>query len=145
MKIDRTGSVRNATPAKRGEKAGKAPATKFSTHMKPGSEVPGGSGPVAPVQAVDALLSIQEVGDATSGPSRSRARQWGMDVLDQLDQLRIGIISGTVSPQDLERIATMVERQRMRVDDPALMLILDEIELRAKVELAKFEQRSDAR
>ena len=145
MKIDRTGAVQSATPAKRGDKAKKAQAGSFSKHMTTGADTAGGAGAVAPVPAVDALLSIQEVEDSTTGQSQGRARQWGMDVLDQLDRLRLGIISGRVARDDLERIAALVERQRARSDDPALTQILDEIELRAKVELAKFEQASQAR
>ena len=145
MKIDRTGAVQTSTPAKRGEKAKKAEAGGFSKHMAAGAEATGASGPVSPVQSVDALLSIQEVDDATTGQSQKQARQWGTDVLDQLDRLRIGIISGTVARHDLERIAALVERHRARSDDPLLAQILDEIELRARVELAKFEQRPAGR
>jgi hypothetical protein len=57
-----------------------------------------------------------------------------------LEQLRIGIISGVIPRHELERIATTVERQRTRTSDPALEAILDEIELRAKVELAKLDR-----
>ena len=141
MKIDRTGAVQTSTPAKRGEKAKKTEAGGFSKHMASGADVTGASGSVSPVQSVDALLSIQEVDDATTGQSQAQARQWGMDVLDHLDRLRIGIISGTVARHDLERISALVERHRGQSSDPALMQILDEIELRARVELAKFEQR----
>jgi hypothetical protein len=140
MKIDRTGPARPAAPAKRSEKAGKAQGSSFSQHLKPSPEAVGGVAAAGPVSTVDALLSIQEVGDSTTGQSKSRARKWGNDVLDQLEQLRIGIIGGAVPRQDLERIADAVERQRERTDDPQLELILDEIELRAKVELAKLDR-----
>jgi hypothetical protein len=100
------------------------------------------AGPAAagPVGAVDALLAIQEVEDSTSGPSKSRARKWGHDMLDQLEQLRIGIVGGVVPRADLERIAASIEQHRVRTDDPLLELILDEIELRANVELAKLDR-----
>jgi len=140
MKIDRTGPVRPAAPAKRSEKAGKAQGSSFSQHLKPGPEAVAGAVAPSPVSTVDALLSIQEVGDATTGQSKSRARKWGNDVLDQLEQLRIGIVGGVIPRHELERIAAMVEGQRKRTDDPALEMILDEIELRAKVELAKLDR-----
>jgi hypothetical protein len=144
MKIDRTGSARPAAPAKRSEKAGKTQSSNFSQHMKAAPEVEAeaapGVAPTSTVSAVDALLSIQEVEDATTGQARSRARKWGHDMLDQLDRLRIGIIGGVVPRQDLERIAAAIERQRVRTNDPRLELILDEIELRAKVELAKLDR-----
>jgi hypothetical protein len=140
MKIDRTGPVRPTAPAKRSDKAGKARGGDFSQHLKSGTEAVAGAAAASPVTSVDALLSIQEVGDSTSGQSKSRARKWGNDVLDQLEQLRIGIISGVIPRHELERIATTVERQRTRTSDPALEAILDEIELRAKVEMAKLDR-----
>jgi Class II flagellar assembly regulator len=140
MKIDRTGPARPAAPAKRSEKAGKSQDSKFSQHLKSGPDAVAGPSAAGPVSTVDALLSIQEVEDSTSGKSKSKARKWGHDMLDQLEQLRIGIVGGVVPRADLERIAASIERQRVRTNDPLLELILDEIELRAKVELAKLDR-----
>jgi hypothetical protein len=140
MKIDRTGPARPAAPAKRGEKADKTGSSKFSQHLKPEQDSVSGVSGGAPVNTVEALLSIQEVEDSTSGQAKSRARKWGNDVLDDLERLRIGIVSGVVPRADLERIAESVEQRRANTNDPALEAILDEIELRAKVELAKLER-----
>jgi hypothetical protein len=140
MKIDRTGPARPATTVKRSEKAGKTQSSKFSEHLESETGAVAGAAPAGPVSSVDALLSIQEVDDSTGGQSRSRARKWGNDILDDLERLRIGIISGVVPRGDLERIAASVEQRKGRTNDPALEMILDEIELRAKVELAKLER-----
>ena len=140
MKIDRTGPVRSSAPSKRSEKSGKAQGSSFSQHMTPGPETVAGAVAPSPVSTVDALLSLQEVEDSTTGQSKSRARKWGNDVLDQLEQIRIGIIGGVIPRHELERIAAMVDGQRERTNDPALEMILDEIELRAKVELAKLDR-----
>lgn len=140
MKIDRTGPARPAVPAKRSEKSGRAQGASFSQHLKPGTDSATGITAAAPVTTVDALLTIQEVQDSATGQARARARKWGSDVLDRLDRLRIGLIEGTIPRHELERIAVLVDRQRARTDDPALEAILDEIELRAKVELAKLDR-----
>lgn len=140
MKIDRTGPVRSTAPAKRSDKAGKTQGGSFSQHLKSGPDAVAGATPANPVSSVDALLTIQEVADSATGQSKSRARKWGNDVLDQLEQLRIGIVGGVIPRHELERIAATVDRQRARTDDPALEAILDEIELRAKVELAKLDR-----
>lgn len=140
MKIDRTGPVRTASSAKRSEKAGRAKGSKFSQHLKPETDAVAGAVAPSPVSTVDALLSIQEVEDSTTGQSKARARKWGNDVLDRLEQIRVGIIGGVIPRHELERIAAMVDGQRERTDDPALEMILDEIELRAKVELAKLDR-----
>ena len=144
MKIDRTGPARPAAPVKRSEKAARTKSSKFSQHLKSGQDSVTGVAGAAPMSAVDSLLSLQEVEDSTTGQSRSRSRKWGNDVLDDLERLRIGIISGVVPRADLERIAASVEQRRTQTDDPALESILDEIELRAKVELAKLEREGPA-
>ena len=142
MKIDRTGPIRSNAPVKRNEKAGKPQGAAFAKHMDAKAEAGGGAGPVAPVQSVDALLSIQEVDDATSEEARAKAQRWAVDLLDQLDALRLRLIAGAIPRQDLERIAAMVQNHRVRTDDPQLSAILDEIELRARVELAKYDSRT---
>ena len=142
MKIDRTGPARPAVPTKRSERASKTGNPGFAQHLKSGGDDVAGAAAVAPVSAVDALLTIQEVEDSTEGRAKAAARKWGHDVLDQLERLRVGIISGIVPRHDLERIATSVARQRMRTNDPVLEQILNEIELRAKVELAKLDRET---
>ncbi|MDA0655765.1 MAG: flagellar assembly protein FliX [Proteobacteria bacterium] len=86
---------------------------------------------------IDALLSIQEVDDAVDGRTR-QGQRWGESVLDKLEELRIGLIGGVIPLADLEAIATMLEEGRGKVENPALSGVLDEIELRARVELAKY-------
>jgi hypothetical protein len=56
--------------------------------------------------------------------------------------LRLGLVTGAISRSELDRIAEMVARQREQVDDPLLTAVLDEIELRARVEIAKFRRDS---
>lgn len=138
MKIDRTGPIRSSTPAKRSGKAGKTDTSGFSKHLDGATEAQPGVSSVAPAQSIDTVLAIQGVEDATSGGGKAKARKWGENLLDELDQLRIGILGGVIPRSELERIANMVEIQRAHTDDPVLAMVLDEIELRAKVEIAKY-------
>jgi hypothetical protein len=89
--------------------------------------------------AVDALLALQETGgveDAFSAPRKAMAR--GEQMLDILDDIKLSILSGQLPKAKLDRLLTVVEGQQSQVRDPALADILDHIELRARVELAKF-------
>jgi len=143
MKIERTGTTRT-TPTKRTERAGQAQGGAFTRHLDDDSSAApavSGGAIAAPVHNVDALLSLQEVGDSTSDRGNARARRWGEDLLDRLDMLRLGILSGGIPRADLERIASMVGAQRLRATDPRLAEVLGEIELRARVELAKYAPR----
>ena len=137
MKIERTGSARPASPVKSAGKASKSSGAGFSEALDQAAGGVSSISGAAPTQAVDALLSIQEVDDAVDGRKRGGQR-WGESILDKLETLRIGLIGGVIPPGDLETITKMIEEGRGEVDDPALNKILDEIELRARVELAKF-------
>jgi hypothetical protein len=98
-----------------------------------------GLGAAASLGAVDALLALQEasfVGDAFGSPKRAIAR--GEQMLDMLDDIKLALLSGQVPQAKLTRLLTAVEGQKARVTDPELANILDHIELRARVELAKF-------
>lgn len=141
MKIERTTSV-GSSPVKRGERSQKSVSGKFakevSSHESSADPVSG----AAPVHAVDALLAIQEVEDATSGGGNARGRQWAGEVLDRLEGIRLGLLTGGIPVGELRDVADLVRRQRANAEDPGLQEILDEIELRALVELAKHERFS---
>ncbi len=86
------------------------------------------------------ILSIQEVGDATT--SRRRAVTHAETLLDRLDELRHGLLMGTLNRDQLVELSRLVVVRREQVDNPGLVELLDEIDLRAQVELAKYDLRS---
>ena len=90
----------------------------------------------AALASVDALIALQEVPDATTG--RAKAARRGRDMLDVLDDLRDGLLTGAVSRATLQRLLTLVNVEREDFVDPQLGAVLDEIDLRARVELAKL-------
>ena len=49
-----------------------------------------------------------------------------------------GLLLGTIPMSKLEQLAQLIRAKREQIDDPKLLEILDEIELRAAVELAKL-------
>ena len=93
---------------------------------------------VGGVSSVDALIALQDVG----GPLERRRRAMGRAgrILDVLDEVKIALIDGAVSGRDLDRLMRAVREERMATDDTQLEGILNEIETRAAVELAKLEQ-----
>ena len=68
------------------------------------------------------------------------AYHFGNRMLDLLDDLRHGLLRGAVPVSKLEGLLSLVRNQRDRIDDPRLAEVLDEIEVRAAVELAKLER-----
>ena len=136
MKIEKTGSARPTSPTRRTGKTNQSGNARFSDALEQTSGQVSGVSGAGPAQSVDALLAIQEVDDSVDGRSRKGSR-WGESILDKLDSLRIGLIGGGIPRADLEAITEMLEEGRGDVTDPELSQILDEIELRARVELAK--------
>tara|TARA_B100000282_G_C31730233_1_gene490538 strand:- start:1297 stop:1755 length:459 start_codon:yes stop_codon:yes gene_type:complete len=87
---------------------------------------------------VDALLAIQAADDPTARAAKKRMRKRSHDLLDGLDKIRMAMLNGTLTVGHMIDIADVVASHREKIDDPALTSILDEIDLRAQVELAKM-------
>jgi len=94
------------------------------------------SGP-STIAAVESILTLQGIDDSTSGRSRGLAH--GQHLLDMLDEVRDGLLAGGIPRATLNRLANAVGRRQEGFADPKLQNVLDEIELRARVELAKLE------
>jgi len=90
------------------------------------------------LNGVDALLAMQEVGDATDGRARKQAQSYGEDLLDRLTALQDALLRGAIPKDNLMEMAKRIRTARTKVQDPRLNAILDEIELRAEVEIAKY-------
>ena len=90
-----------------------------------------------PLTALDSILTLQGLDDSTSGRSKGLAH--GEHLLDMLDQVRDGLLAGGIPRSTLNRLAVAVGRRHETFADPKLQGVLDEIELRAHVELAKLE------
>lgn len=134
MKISGTGPVQT-TPVRRREKAGPSSASGFASELQ-GDAAVGTANATTGAAALNALLSVQEVDDPAE--ERRRAVVRGDDILDQLDELRHGLLIGAFPKEKLQRLLALVRRQHVGVVDAGLREVLEEIELRAEVELAKL-------
>ncbi|MEI9997055.1 MAG: flagellar assembly protein FliX [Rhizomicrobium sp.] len=90
-----------------------------------------------PIGALDSILMLQGLDDSTDGKSKAAAH--GEKLLDMLDEIRDGLLAGGVPRTTLNRLANAVTRRHDQFNDPKLQGVLDEIELRAHVEIAKLE------
>jgi hypothetical protein len=126
MKIE-TAYSPNRTPSRR---TGRANGSDFARALDAQRGI---APPQAARAAADAsvLLAAQEVGQDEVERRRGHA------VLDRLEELRHGLLAGALSRRSLERLTALVATERAHAVDPRLASVLDEIELRAKVELAK--------
>jgi len=111
-------------------------------------EAAGGAGQASQVSAtqgvmgVEALLALQDVGSPLERKRRA-VRRAGR-ILDVLDDVKVALLEDGLSGAELDRLRRAVRDERGATDDPALEAVLDEIELRAAVEMAKIERASRA-
>ena len=91
----------------------------------------------ASVGALDSLLALQEAEGNASKESKARKR--ASDLLEHLEKVRIGLLTGVLPKDVLSQLAYTISTHREKVMDPKLAEILDEVDLRAQVELVKLE------
>jgi Class II flagellar assembly regulator len=123
------------TPATSSTNARRSSSSSFSlpTSSETSDSRPA-SAPVG-VSSIDALLALQGVEDPTE--RRKRAVKRGRDALDVLDDLKIGLLSGSLDSGTVQRLRTAASELKTNSGDEGLDSVLAEIELRVEVELAK--------
>lgn len=134
MKIAGTGPVRTKPVGRRTESRGTSEGG-FAGHLS-SARSSSGAAAASQTSAVEGLLALQEVDE--DGRGRRQAKEHGEALLDRLDEIREALLTGRLNSGTLDRLLTQIRRQRATFSDPRLAEILDEIELRAAVELAKL-------
>ena len=90
----------------------------------------------APLSNVGALLAVQQAESGLANNQGAVAR--GTRMLDLLDDLKVGILEGKVPGHKLDQLARAVKDATEESTDRRLTEILKQIDLRARVELAKL-------
>lgn len=137
MKINGPRNVSGPSSARKGGAAGKAagfaPESAGAVRTSSGSPLSGASA----INSVDTLLALQGAGDFTE--ARKKATDRAFSLLDVLDDLKIALLEGRLERRTLVRLMETLKSQRDQTGDPRLEAALDEVELRAAVELAKHD------
>lgn len=113
-----------------GFSVGGAPAASGASAVTAASSAAG-------VVGVSALMALQGVEDATE--RRRRAVRRGGGLLDRLDELKLALLAGDAGAPALARLSRSLAEDRPADLEPGLKDVLDQIDLRAAVELAKAE------
>jgi len=139
MKVSKVKSGKSASSASR-KKTEIGHGGEFAEHLKGSlaSSSASASTEAARVSSVDAILAIQEADDPTQSRGKRVGRQYGGDLLDNLEELRRDLLLGATDINKLGAIAQKIRSNRRMSDDAKLNEIIDEIELRAEVEIAKL-------
>jgi len=127
--------AKSATPARRG-----AAASGFSVATEePAQTTAGSTAALRTIGGIDALIALQ----SEDGPTgrRRRAIKRGRIALDALDELKHGLLAGTLGSSTLARLKSAATELKSASGEPGLDAVLAEIELRVEVEIAKLTPR----
>jgi len=136
MKIDKTSSTGKTGKTDEKKKVSTGDKT-FSDMVSGGASETSGTSESQSIYNVDALLAVQAAEDPTQKAARKRMQQRASSILDELESIRMGLLTGTLTVGDIINVADVVASHREKVVDPQLTSLLDEIDLRAQVEIAK--------
>lgn len=139
IKIGSTGATKSVGSTRKSSRSSSADGV-FSSFLEETEAASTASvGAAAGVSGIEALLAAQSVSDAMQdGGKKRRAAAHGNDILDKLEDLRTAILTGVISKAKLIELAQTLREKREPGLDKELSQILDDIELRAEVELAKL-------
>jgi hypothetical protein len=118
-----------------------APATRrtsasgFAVSEEEAAQTPNSPAALRTIGGIDALIALQGIEDPTQ--RRRRAVKHGFHALDALDELKLGLLAGTLDQSALLRLKAAATALKTESGDARLDSVLAEIDLRAEVELAK--------
>jgi hypothetical protein len=93
------------------------------------------TGMLRSISSLDALMALQGVEDPTERKKRAVAK--GRRALDVLDDLKLGLLGGTLDGSTVARLKVAGEDLAEKTGDDGLDTVMGEIGLRVAVELAK--------
>ncbi len=131
-----TGPTRPNAPTSTSAARGPGSGAAFTPFTAEEPAAAAGRSPMQPLASLDALIALQAFDPQR--PDRRKAIRRGHDLLDTLDAMRLALLDGEPSAESLDRLASLVAERGPRDDEESgLESLLDDIDLRARVELAK--------
>ena len=143
MKVQGPGSTKGTSKTDKKSGAGKSGGASFGSMVDTAGQEAAGLNTTQSIAQLDALLAVQETEDPTARRSRGLMQERAGKVLDLLDGVRLKMLGGGLTLGDMIDVADVVASHREKVDDPALTDIMDEVDLRAQVEIAKMRYALD--
>ncbi len=142
MKVNGVGGPSASPPSRPASRSGdgfRLPAAGGSAPSSSASATTATAG----LTGISSLMALQGVEDATE--RKRRAMRRGSTLLDKLDELKLALLGGDNASVSLNGLSQAAAMARDSVDDPGLSSVLDQIDLRAAVELAKAEAAAKRR
>jgi cysteine sulfinate desulfinase/cysteine desulfurase-like protein len=137
MKIEGPNRTSSASGTKGKGKASSADGS-FGDLITGGAQEARSAAATHSIASIDSLLAAQSVEDPTARAARKRMQVRADNILTELENMRIALLTGTLTVGHVVDIADVVAAHREKIMDPRLHSILDEIDLRAQIEIAKL-------
>ena len=137
MKVQGPSGPQSPSKSKGKGRAGEDGAS-FGSFVASGPQSSAPSQATSSIAQLDALLAIQGAEDPAARAAKKRMRERSNTILTELDKIRMAMLGGTLTVGHMIDVADVVASHRDRIMDPAMTAIMDEIDLRAQVELAKM-------
>jgi len=90
------------------------------------------------LSVANAIFATQMVGEEEERELRKKQLKRGQSLIEKLEEIRDGLLLGYISKDRLIEIARFVKERKFEAEDEKLNDIINEIELRIEVELAKL-------
>ena len=112
----------------------------FSTYLRDAMQVSDDNAVsgTAQIATANAIFAAQEVDADEERERRKKQLGRGRSLLEKLEEIRNGLLRGYISKDTLIEISRFVKEKKFEAEDETLNEIIDEIELRVEVELAKL-------
>lgn len=134
MRIDGT-SNRNSIGRPTGSQTKGQGGAVFRPAMATSTKPSAPNVPMAPTSGIEAILALQGVDNQKE--KKRQAVRHGQSLLDTLEEVKADLLVGNIGEGRLNKLLALVTRSRQQAD-PDLDALIDDIDLRARVELAKL-------
>lgn len=95
------------------------------------------------IQGIESLVQLQEISE--DALSQKKLHKHGDQLLMGLENLRLSILEGSLSQSSLQNLSTLLKNRPDLKEDSPLSSIVQEIEQRVHIELAKIEMSQSRR
>ena len=138
MKITDSKNISSVNKKKKSSKSGNASGVSFDSMVEAATSVEANA-------SVDAVKNVNPDQSGSSSYIPNTAEELGNYMLDKLEELEQDILSGN-SSSAVERLKEALETEAIDRDQlsPKLLEILNEIEVRVSIEVAKMESANES-
>ncbi len=143
MKVGGTKGPKSTSGTQKSSPSNEGGNVDFSQYVTGGASETASASATQSIAQLDVLLAVQEAEDPTHGAAKKRLQVRADNILEKLDGIRLKMLGGDLTVGHMIDVADVVASHRDKIDDPALTSIMDEIDLRAQVELAKLRYAMD--